>query len=186
MRYTPQHKAETRARLLQSAAKAAKRSGIAAASVDSIAQDAGISGGGIYHHFTSKHELFAEAIAQDLERSLLTRLTRSPSLTVDKLLSGLGQYLTAEHVENIEGGCPIPALSADLARAEVPVKQNFELWMSELHNAWTEVLGDPSLAWGVLSQSVGALMLARLMGPGGARQDVLSGNLMDLRDRLCQ
>lgn len=51
MRHTPQHKAETRARLLQSAAKAAKRSGIAAASVDRIAQDAGISGGGISPKF---------------------------------------------------------------------------------------------------------------------------------------
>lgn len=186
MRYAPQHKAETRERLLQSAAKAAKRSGLAAASVDSIAQDAGISGGGIYHHFPSKHELFAAAIAQDLERSLLTRLTRSPDLTVEKLHRGLKQYLTAAHADNVEGGCPVPALSVDLARAEASVKQNFELWMSELHSTWTTVLGDPSLAWGVLSQSVGALMIARIMDPGSARQDVLSGNLMDLRDRLCQ
>lgn len=94
--------------------------------------------------------------------------------------------MTAEHADNVEGGCPVPALSVDLARADASVKQNFELWMSELHNAWTAVLGDPSLAWGVLSQSVGALMIARIMDPGGARQDVLSGNLMDLRKKLCQ
>lgn len=54
MRYASQHRAETRARLLRSAARAAKRSGLMAASIDGIAADAGISGGGVYHHFTSK------------------------------------------------------------------------------------------------------------------------------------
>lgn len=184
MRYTPNHRAETRARLLRSAAKAAKRSGIAAASIDGIAADAGISGGGIYHHFSSKQELFAAAIAQDLECSPLARLARTPDLTVEQLMKGLSHYLSAEHADNVESGCPVPALSVDLTRADAPVKHNFELWIGALHQAWTEVLGSPSLAWGAISQSVGALIIARIMTPDGARPDVLRENLMDLRSRL--
>ncbi|WP_137819450.1 TetR/AcrR family transcriptional regulator [Pseudomonas sp. 2FG] len=66
MRYSSQHKADTRARLLKSAAEAVKCSGLAAASVDSIAASAGTSGGALYHHFPSKHELFAPVIAQEV------------------------------------------------------------------------------------------------------------------------
>lgn len=53
MRYSAQHKTETRARLLKSAAVVAKRSGLAAASVDSIAASARITGGALYNHFPS-------------------------------------------------------------------------------------------------------------------------------------
>lgn len=74
MRYTSQHKAETRVRFLKSAAVVAKRSGLVAASVDRIATSAGITGGVLYSHFPSKGELFIALVAQEIESSMLIRL----------------------------------------------------------------------------------------------------------------
>ncbi|WP_213908394.1 TetR/AcrR family transcriptional regulator [Stutzerimonas nitrititolerans] len=184
MRYTPQHKAETRARLLRSAARAAKCSGLAAASVDGIAADAGISGGGVYHHFASKQELFAAAIVQDLESSLLMRLTRSPELTAEQLQQGLSRYLSVEHAENVEGGCPVPPLCADLSRGDSAVRLGFEAWITELHQTWSVVLGSSPLAWGAICQSIGALLIARALESQDTREEVLSENLADLSCRL--
>lgn len=184
MRYASQHRAETRARLLRSAARAAKRSGLMAASIDGIAADAGISGGGVYHHFTSKQELFAAAIVQDLENSLLMRLARSPELTVEQLLQGLSRYLSIEHAENVEGGCPVPPLCAELSRGGLVMREGFDAWITELHQTWSAVLGSSPLAWGAICQSIGALLIARALEKRGARGEILSENLADLRCRL--
>ncbi|HBN9788244.1 TPA: TetR/AcrR family transcriptional regulator [Pseudomonas aeruginosa] len=184
MRYSSEQKAETRSRLLSSAAKATKRAGLVSASVDAIAAAAGITGAGVYHHFPSKQDLFAAVVAQELESSLLTRLSRSPDFDIDELLTGLGQYLSAEHLRNVEGGCPVPAMCVDIAHADEPVKQGFETWMEELHRSWAEVLGSSSLARGAISQCIGALLIARMMSGEELQQQVLHENLLDLRDRL--
>lgn len=184
MRYSSQHKAKTRVRLLKSAAVVAKRSGLAAASVDRNATSAGITGGALYSHFPSKDELFASLVAQEIESSMLTRLTRTGDLTKEKLLVGLKQYLSMGHSVNVGGGCPIPSLRADISRADESVKQNFEAWLIDLHHSWSETLGSSSEAWAVIAQCTGALLLARMLAGDDAKQKVLGGNYESLASRL--
>ncbi|WP_315263242.1 TetR/AcrR family transcriptional regulator [Pseudomonas fragi] len=184
MRYSSQHKAETRVRLLKSAAVVAKRSGLAAASVDRIATSAGITGGALYSHFPSKDELFASLVAQEIESCMLTRLTRTGDLTKERLLVGLKQYLSIDHSVNVEGGCPIPSLGTDISRANESVKQDFEAWLIELHHSWTETLGSSSEAWAVIAQCTGAILLARMLAGNDAKQKVLDGSYKSLASRL--
>lgn len=184
MRYSSQHKAETRVRLLKSAAGVAKRSGLAAASIDRIATSAGITGGALYSHFPSKGELFASLVAQEIESSMLTRLTRTGDLTKEKLLAGLKQYLSVDHSVNVEGGCPIPSLGADISRADENVRQDFEAWLIDLHHSWAETLRSSSEAWAVIAQCTGAILLSRMLAGDDAKQKVLGGNYKSLASRL--
>jgi AcrR family transcriptional regulator len=59
-----QRSEETRTRLLEAALKRFALQGYAAASVDEICADAGVSKGAFYHHFSSKQEIFL-ALLQD-------------------------------------------------------------------------------------------------------------------------
>ena len=63
MGYSKRHTAETRERILESAAGLFRSAGYEAASIDDIMAGAGLTRGGFYLHFKSKEELFAEMSA---------------------------------------------------------------------------------------------------------------------------
>jgi TetR/AcrR family transcriptional regulator, transcriptional repressor for nem operon len=62
MPYVPEHKAETRLRILDSARRLFNRNGLSAISIDEVMAGAGLTRGGFYSYFDSKEELVAEAI----------------------------------------------------------------------------------------------------------------------------
>lgn len=56
--------AQTRQLLLSSAARVFARRGYSEATIDDVARDAGTSKGAVYHHFTSKQEIFRALLAE--------------------------------------------------------------------------------------------------------------------------
>ena len=70
MRYSANHKLETKEKLLQSSALSAKRSGFSTVGVDGLMKAIGLSGGAFYSHFSSKDELFASIVERELGHSL--------------------------------------------------------------------------------------------------------------------
>ena len=62
MRYAPDHKEKTRARILEAAGKVFRRQGYHSAGVDKVMEEAGLTAGGFYAHFDSKQALLAEAV----------------------------------------------------------------------------------------------------------------------------
>jgi AcrR family transcriptional regulator len=64
MPYSAQHKQETRNRILRSARRLFNRKGFAEVTIDEIMAEAGLTRGGFYKHFTSKDDLYSEAISQ--------------------------------------------------------------------------------------------------------------------------
>ena len=62
MRYRKEHKAETRKRVVDAAARRLRRDGIAATGVVDLMADAGLTHGGFYAHFPSKDSLVREAL----------------------------------------------------------------------------------------------------------------------------
>ena len=63
MPYAPEHKEQTRARIVECARRMFNRNGFEAVSIDQIMASAGLTRGGFYHHFANKEELYSEAIA---------------------------------------------------------------------------------------------------------------------------
>src|SRR5262249_22494023 len=104
-------------RVLVEAAKQIRAHGPLGVGVAEIMKRAGLTHGGFYAHFKSKDALIAAAIGKMFEGAC-TRWQRTTEAR--NASSGLGTYidwyLSAEHRDARESGCPIVALSSDLPR----------------------------------------------------------------------
>jgi len=163
MRYSATHKEETRQRLIDSSGAIAKQGGFATAGVDGLMKAVGLSGGAFYNHFGSKDELFAAIVERELQQSVERLAAKGKVLDRARLERGLKRYLSVSHVQDASAGCAIPALGAEIARADESVRLGAEEALVELQQAWAEALGSPEDAWALLAQCVGALMLARMV-----------------------
>lgn len=180
MRYPPEHKQETRARLVQAGAALAKRQGFAATGLDALAGAAGLTTGAFYAQFRSKPELLRAIAEQELARAVEGFAARTP----EQAGRALARYLSPEHAAHPEAGCAIPALGAEIARADQPTREVFETQLQRLHAVFRELLGDSDAAWGLVCQSIGGILVARAMATPAARDAVLAGVLADALARL--
>lgn len=176
MRYPPEQKERTRARVLGASARLAKRKGFAAASVDELMAAAGMTGGAFYAHFDSKDALFAELITRELARTASLLSPRQGDDREQWLEHLFGAYLTQRHVQGAGSGCVIPALGPEIARANPRVRRAFETAMSALQEDWAQRLGDSDAAWSMICQLVGAIVVARAMGSPAAAGRVIEAN----------
>jgi TetR/AcrR family transcriptional repressor of nem operon len=183
MRYSANHKLETRERLLQSSAVSAKQSGFSTVGVDGLMKAIGLSGGAFYSHFSSKDELFAAIVERELGQSLC-RLEGDQDL--QKLDRCLRQYLSMAHVESAQNGCALPALGAEIARSDDAVRQLAQDWICRLQQNWAQTLGSESLAWAILSQCVGALVVARMLATPDVQRTVLKSSYDEIRKQIAE
>ncbi len=176
MRYPADHKEQTRERLLQSSSALAKRGGFAATGVDGLMKAIGLTGGAFYSHFPSKDALFSDIVRRELAFSPISLQVQQGGLGREQLQRCLEQYLSLAHAHNPEQGCAIPALGAEIARADLGVREEAEHWLVRLQQAWAQTLGDGALAWALLAQCVGALLLARMLASSETQEDVLGAS----------
>lgn len=181
MRYSANHKLETREKLLQSSALSAKRSGFSTVGVDGLMKAIGLSGAAFYSHFSSKDALFTAIVERELCQSL-ERLGGEGAKDRERLEHCLRHYLNMAHVEQPESGCALPALGAEIARSDIQVREQAELWICRLQESWAQILESDSVAWSVLSQCVGALVVARMLATPDIQRVVLTSS----HDEICR
>jgi hypothetical protein len=56
------------------------------------------------------------------------------------------------------------------------VRETAEHWLLQLQRAWASILEDGDLAWALLAQCVGALVVARMLASQPAQEAVLQGS----------
>ena len=183
MRYSAGHKLETREKLLNSSALSAKRSGFSTVGVDGLMKAIGLSGAAFYSHFSSKNELFTAIVERELCQSL-ERLGGKGAQDRERLERCLKQYLSMAHVEQPESGCALPTLGAEIARSDDQVREQAELWICRLQASWAQILESDSLAWAILSQCVGALVVARMLVTPEIQQTVLQSSHEEIGRQL--
>ena len=191
MRYPEEHKRETRVRILAEAAKQIRAHGPLGVGVAEIMKRAGLTHGGFYAHFESKDALVAAAIAKMFEgaRARWERTTGTRNAS-DGLAAYLDWYLSAEHRDEREMGCPIAALSSDLPRLPKVCRTAYANGTRNLTESIAHKLREvghrdaDALAASVIAELVGALSLARVE-PDEARSDaILGASRRSLRARL--
>jgi AcrR family transcriptional regulator len=183
MRYSAGHKLETREKLLHSSALSAKRSGFSTVGVDGLMKAIGLSGAAFYSHFSSKNELFTAIVERELCQSL-ERLGGQGAQDRERLERCLKQYLSMAHVEQPESGCALPTLGAEIARSDDQVREQAELWICRLQASWAQILESDSLAWAILSQCVGALVVARMLVTPDIQRTVLKSSHEEIGRQL--
>ena len=185
MRYSASHKQETRERLLASSALSAKKEGFSTVGVDGLMKAIGLSGAAFYSHFSSKDELFGAIVERELRHSL-ERLSGEGEQSLERLERCLNHYLSMANVKQPEVGCALPALGAEIARSDVEVRLRAQEWICRLHENWARTLESESLAWAVLSQCVGALVVARMMVDPALQNTVLTTNRLQIRRQVAR
>src|SRR5436190_23951246 len=78
MRYSKDHKQATRQRILEAAGRRFKQDGIDGAGVAAVMSDSGLTNGAFYNHFTSKEDLVANVLADQI-RAQRHRFDTQPS-----------------------------------------------------------------------------------------------------------
>src|ERR1700744_6075547 len=119
MRYAPEHKAETRRKIVKDASHRLRAEGITGAAVSTVMRDAGLTHGGFYKHFESKDDLLLESVSEAF-REMCDRLAqvgeRAQPGTAWKTI--VKEYLSPGHCDHAEFGCPVAALAPDLSRVD--------------------------------------------------------------------
>src|ERR687894_2768152 len=167
-RSDPSRKEATHDRIVQAAARAIRRSGYSGTGVADIMKDAGLTHGGFYAHFHSREAMLAEAADRAGAESVATLERFASAAAPEKALQTLMRaYLSKEHLEGAETGCPIAALGSEMPRqapevrraATRRIKEAIDLIARQLPD-WGKP-GAHETALATLSTMVGALVLAR-------------------------
>ena len=166
MGYAPEHKQQTRARIVDAARRLWKAKGYANISIAEIMKAANLTHGGFYAHFKSKNDLFAEAALDTAVLERYRAMTQDPAVTPLAVFEMvLDTYLSAGHVDNPAEGCPLVALSEDAWRMGKGVQGAYTKLTDTAITQLTHVLdGDAALARTALAAMVGAVQLARGVG----------------------
>src|SRR4051794_12797195 len=191
MRYDAEHKQRTRERLLKEAANAIRLEGPDRVAVAGLMAKAGLTHGGFYAHFASKEELVVRAIEQMFVdgRNRVDRTARDRG-PAEALASYIDFYLSGTHRDRRDRGCPLPALSGALARLDLPARETFERGVAMLTDALAERLAAlgrddaEGLAASMLSEMVGALLLARSIADPVRSDAILERSRRALKARL--
>lgn len=189
MRYTEEHKAEVRARIVGQAARALRASGLAGVAIPALMKRAGLTHGGFYRHFESRDELVAEALAaasDETEQKLFAAAENAD----DPLRAVVDGYLTRDHRKHPSLGCALAALGAEAPRQEPIVKRAFDTiavrFLRRLEKAAHgepthpgAELHDDTLA--IASAMIGALVLSRMLRDEALADRVLAATRSLLR-----
>ncbi len=90
-----------------------------------VMAEAGLTHGGFYAHFPSKDDLVVAAVEEAFRgRARRSRGSRrsDPGAGLDAFVDF---YVSTEHRGNRRRGCPIAALSSDLPRQGLPVREAY-------------------------------------------------------------
>lgn len=203
MRYPTGHGRQTRSRIFAAAERAFRDRGFAGVGVDTVMQAADLTAGGFYRHFRSKNDLFVQVVRAGLARLddgiaafLAQGSGQTPaaptSTTTGADLAGVRRlaawYVAAEHVADRSGGCALPSLSLDVARADADTRRAYTEGLDEAVGRLARSLGsDPearATALAVLSCLVGSVVLARAVDSPALAQEI-SAAAETAVERLC-
>lgn len=167
-RTSSNRKEATHERIVEAAARAIRRSGYGGTGVADIMKAAGLTHGGFYAHFASREAMLAEAAdragAEAVAASASIAAAAPPQNALQSLLRA---YLSKEHLESTERGCPVAALGSEMPRQAPEVRHAATRRIKEM----IDLVARQSPDWGqpgaheralvTVATMVGALLLAR-------------------------
>ena len=170
MKTSRQETAETRRRVLNTAAAEFRRAGINAAGIADLMANAGLTHGGFYRHFKSKNQLVAESCAiavgsvADSFKAALSKKGKHGGLEAIA-----DDYLSKKHRDDCAGGCPFASLGSELVRTDDTTRkvategflELVEIIEKQFLRARREVAKGRALV--ALSAMIGAVTMSRLV-----------------------
>ena len=123
VRYGKEHKQATRRRIIDTAGSRFKRDGIDGSGVATLMADAGLTNGAFYGHFNSKEDLVATTVADQLREQRASFSALAPGRAgVEQYVRA---YLSSQHRDNPDDGCPSAALLDEIGRCTHATKRAY-------------------------------------------------------------
>jgi TetR/AcrR family transcriptional repressor of nem operon len=164
--------------------------GLEAASIADVMHAAGMTHGGFYKHFKSKKELVGAAVRFAFDEIIERFACREATGGRDAALAAYAEeYLSAAHIAHAGAGCPVAALGADAGRNNSCLSAEFidgtEKLIRRIGQTGEAASDDDeqharAAAIRTLTQLVGVVVVARAVGPGRLRDELLAA-CADLR-----
>lgn len=181
MRYSPEHKAETHARIVRKASVRLREKGAHGVGVADLMKEAGLTHGGFYAHFESREALVVEAFGYAIDRSVERWRKLLEELPPQKRLAAIVDgYLSPEHRDDPGHGCAVPALGAEIARESARTRKAFAAKLEELIDLFADYIIDVprktarKRASAMLATLMGTIVMARVTGSGELSDEILS------------
>lgn len=171
MRVSKQEMAKSHKNILNGASRLLRERGIESTSVNDVMAEAGMKNGGFYRHFDSKEALVNEALESAFQELFAFVQSQFEAVEPTQALAGYrSYYLSPAHVEHAGCGCPVAALSGDVARATNDVKASFSAGVNAMVGELAKVLPGSSAerrkrAMREFASLVGAVVIARACEP---------------------
>jgi AcrR family transcriptional regulator len=174
-------------RIVGAAARAIRRSGYNGTGVADIMKEAGLTHGAFYAHFESREAMLAEAADRAGAESNSLAASVIAAAPSEQALQALMQvYLSKEHLESIETGCPISALGSEMPRQSPEVRSAATRRIKEMIDLVARQFpdwGQPSAherALVTVATMVGTLILARAVNDSSLSDALCNASLKSL------
>lgn len=180
MRYRPEHKLKTHQKIVKDASRRVRAEGLNGAAVAAVMRDTGLTHGGFYKHFGSKHDLLVESLSEafrEFTDALVLAAEQSPPGEAWKTI--VKSYLRPELCDHPERGCPLAALAPDLARVDKQMKPQIVAQLVNYKNRMMPFMPgrrtvDKDRAFfAIFSTMIGAIEIARMLPDPTIRERVL-------------
>ena len=157
-------------RIVSVAARAIRRSGYDGTGVADIMKEAGLTHGAFYAHFASREAMLAEAATRACSESAALVASGLAGVPPEQALAFMVRgYLSPEHREQVEMGCPLAALGSETPRQAPEVRRATTRHVKEM----VDFVARQSPDWGqpgaheralaTVATMVGTLLLARVV-----------------------
>lgn len=166
-------------RILDAAARALYRGGVAGVGVAEVMRQAGLTHGGFYAHFASRDALLTEALERAGRQSadqMRERIEAHIRAGATPLRALVEEYLSDRHMDADDGGCPVAALAAEAARSAEVLRAVAARQVRALVGLVRHALGPGQPGDGAVTIAAtmsGALQMARVLGKEGGGPAIL-------------
>ena len=183
VRYGKEHKQATRRRIIDTAGRRFKGDGIDGSGVATLMADAGLTNGAFYGHFNSKEDLVAATVADQLREQRESLRALAPGRAgVEQYVRA---YLSVQHRDNSDDGCPSAALLDEIGRCTHATKQAYtDGVLAVIDDIATRLApNDPQSArantLSIFAMMVGTLQLSRALADRQLADTVLEQGLQN-------
>ncbi|MGH3329755.1 MAG: TetR/AcrR family transcriptional regulator [Nocardioidaceae bacterium] len=187
-RYGQEHKQATRQRIIEAAGRRFKKDGIDGSGIATLMADAGLTNGAFYAHFISKQDLVATVIADQLRAQADGYDTLAPGRA--GLEDFIREYLSPQHRNDRESGCPSAALLDEIGRCAAETKASFTTGAQTIIDqiagrlAADEPESQRGTAVALFTMLVGTMQLSRALDDQHLADEVLELGIQNALDLL--
>jgi AcrR family transcriptional regulator len=161
MRYSAEHKEETRRRILDAAGQLFRQEGYGGSGIDSLTKAAGVTNGAFYGQFASKRDAFRTAVLAGIEELRLGIAALKAERGRRWFRTFVDLYLGAKRTCDLGQSCALPSLSPEVMRADPVTRRAYE---HELRRLIGEVASGLCARRGARRDETAIILLALLSG----------------------